>query len=329
MDTFRTTFPIPKFNIKITHASSILTVGSCFADNIGNKLNYYKYDVLQNPFGVLYNPASISKNLDAIIHNQSFSDEDLVFHDNLWHSWMHHSQFSNSAKEEVLHRIANTQEKTTRHLKKALHIFITYGTSWIYEYKKDKRIVANCHKLPSSEFSRRRMTLSEITERMGKTIEEIRAINPKVQIIQTVSPIRNWKDGAPQNQLSKALLIAASHQICEDHLNVHYFPAYELMVDDLRDYRFYASDMLHPSETAVNYIWTKFREVFIDPDMADTDISIEKLQKALTHRPVNKTNPQYKKFVLKQLRLIDYVIKNQPNINLRREHDHFTAELNT
>ena len=247
---FRTQIPISKSIHPIDYNSKIVSLGSCFAENMGEKFNYFKFENTINPFGIIFNPVSIEKIIEKAINGIAFTEKDVFFYNERWHCFDVHSDLSNANKEELLGNLNQILQATNKQLQEASHVIITYGTSWIYRENESNEIVANCHKVPQKQFSKELLSTEIIRESIEKTIDLIHSANPNCSIIFTVSPVRHIKDGFVENQLSKAHLISAIHSVLNsDHckLNTEYFPSYEIMMDELRDYRFYAEDMLHPS----------------------------------------------------------------------------------
>ena len=263
--------PSPK---KIGYQDKILLLGSCFADNIGEKFSEYYFQTTINPFGTLYNPASILNSLSPVAPQQW----PIIFHNGLWHSMMHHGSCSHPDKNKLVHRCEESMTTMRNALQEASTIIVTLGTSWVYE--KEGMVVANCHKLPAKEFVRRRMTVEEILQTWQPLIEQM----PDKHWIFTVSPIRHIKDGLHENQISKAILLQAIDGLVSKNTTVSYFPSYEIMLDELRDYRFYAEDMLHPSAMAVEYIWQRFVDTYMTDDTQNEMRILHQLWRDRHHR---------------------------------------------
>ena len=250
------TIVAPDFSID--YNSKLMMLGSCFAENIGSKFSYYKFDVDVNPCGIIYNPLSVANVLRLIMEGKRFEKNDLRKVGEKWVSLYHHGAFSSTDPDECLSRINGRLEKAAEELCSLDLLVITWGTAWVYKHVRENMIVSNCHKIPAQEFERSRLSVENIVEEYVELIERLREINPGLRILFTVSPIRHWKDGAHGNQLSKATLLLAIDQLREKLEYVYYFPAYEIVLDELRDYRFYADDMLHVSGFTVDYIWERF-----------------------------------------------------------------------
>jgi len=316
---FRTRVEIPASEIKIDHTSGIFLIGSCFADNIGSRLKSLKFRVEHNPFGVLYNPVSIKTDLGLLLDKKVFSESDLYWFDNRWISFNHYTLFSGSDKTACLQKINDSIVSAAEMLANARFLFITFGTSWVYEFLKTGKIVANCHKIPAGEFRRFLLSAEDIVKDYDMLLSRLRSFNPDLNIVFTLSPIRHWKDGAVGNQLSKSILLVAIHQLVDKYEFTHYFPAYEILMDELRDYRFYAKDMFHPSDAALEYIWEKFTGTFVSPESIRIMTEIEKIIKARNHRPVNTDSVEFLKFKDRIRKQIDVILKKYPALDMSEE----------
>jgi len=293
---FQTKVQISSSPLKIGYENRVMALGSCFAENIGKKLNDVFFLIEINPFGVLYNPVSISNSIELLIHNKPFTEKDLFQNKGLWQSFSHSSLFSATTSEKCLENINGRFQKAADFLAKTNFLLITFGTAWIYEEQKSGRVVSNCHKLPATAFSRRRLTVEEIVAGYSKLINELTNKLPHLKLIFSVSPIRHWKDGAHENNISKSILLLAIDELQKQFEQVHYFPAYEIQMDELRDYRFYASDMQHPSDVAVDYIWEKFCQTYFDKPTSKIKKELEQLSADLNHRPLFPDSEEYQKF---------------------------------
>lgn len=293
---FRTEVEIPHSLSEINHNHSIITLGSCFAENIGKKMADVYFNVDINPFGVLYNPVSVKNSLEQLLQKKIFSENDLFAHRGLWHSFSHSSLFSDTTPEKCLDKINNRLFKSSEFLQKTDFLLITLGTTWVFEEQKSGRVVSNCHKLPANRFERRRLTVEEIVTDYSYLITELNNKLPNLEFIFSVSPIRHWKDGAHENTLSKSTLLLAIDILRKKFNSVEYFPAFEIMMDELRDYRFYASDMLHPSDVAVHYIWKRFSDIYFDKLTMKMNVELEQLCADLSHRPLFPDSEDYQTF---------------------------------
>ena len=257
---FTTKVQLIKPGFELSPQGQMLMMGSCFTDNIGARFRDAMWPVAVNPCGVQFNPASICRVLQRALSDCSMVEDELAERDGLWHSWLFDSHFSSTDKAEAIRNVNDALTQTRNALTQSSVIILTLGTSWVYRLVGTPDVVSNCHKFPSSQFERYRLTVDEVAAMLVQTVASIREINPEVRIIFTVSPIRHFKDGAHQNMLSKSTLLLAIDQVCQAVDRVDYFPAYEIVMDELRDYRFYAADMVHPSEVAIEYLWQRFRE---------------------------------------------------------------------
>lgn len=319
MTALLTPVQIPKPDFDISYHSEVMFMGSCFADNIGRKMEAQKFQVCHNPFGVVYNPLSLSKQIELLLEKDKFEKVDLDFHNGLWHSYMHYTLFSDQEQSACLAKINTSFLEAKQFIKQAQVLVLTLGTSFVYELNKTGEIVSNCHKLPSAEFSHRFSEPKEIIAKLRTAIEAIRMINPDLQIVFTVSPIRHFKDGAISNQRSKSALILSIRELEKELRNIYYFPAYEIFMDELRDYRFYASDMLHPSDIAIKYIWQRFCETFFTEGTLQILSEIEKLLLALAHKPRNKEGKAHLQFLESLTSKLHQAQAKYPFINFEEE----------
>ena len=307
---FRTTIDIQPYSFRLDYQSNILTLGSCFSENMGLKMKNVFFKTEINPFGVLYNPVSILNSINLLLENKRFTTSDIFEYKSLWHSFAHSSLFSDISSEACLSKINERIESASEFIKNTDVLLITFGTAWVFTDKESGRVVSNCHKLPSGKFNRRRLTVDEITMGYSDLLTKLKALYPNLNVVFSVSPIRHWKDGAHENTISKSTLLLAVDALQNQFDNVHYFPAYELLIDELRDYRFYAEDMLHPNQTAIDYIWIQFFENYISESVFGLMNEICSIQKGLQHRPFNPNTENHQKF-LNQLDLKIKAIKNQ------------------
>lgn len=297
---FRTNITLQKENNQIDYGSKLLLIGSCFSENISEKLKYFKFQVQSNPFGILYNPKAIENLIAKAINNTVYTDNDIFNLNERWHCFDAHSDLSTLSNEDLIKNLNITISNTHQQIKDASHIIITLGTSWVYRYIETNTIVGNCHKIPQKKFLKELLTVNEVFNSLKNIQNLISTINSTVQIIFTVSPVRHIKDGFIENSQSKAHLIAAIHQVISntDNAKTAYFPSYEIMLDDLRDYRFYANDMIHPNDTAINYIWEQFLQVWIHEKTASIQKEVDSIQKGLAHKPFNPLSKEHQKFKL-------------------------------
>jgi hypothetical protein len=309
---FRTQVPVTPQEPKIGYSSKVLLLGSCFVENIGNKLEYFKFPNLLNPFGILFHPAAIHNFLKRVKEQHIFTEADIFYHNETWKCYEAHSDLNSVEKEEILSKLNAAVQETREFLKTATHVVITPGTAWGYKLNKTGQLVANCHKVPQANFSRE---ITDVKNAIFDTSEIVRSLNPSAQIIFTVSPVRHLKDGFVENQLSKAKLITAIQERVASEDNSAYFPSYEIMMDELRDYRFYAEDMLHPNIVAVDYIWEKFRQSWIASAALEVMKQVDTIQKGLLHRPFNETSEAHQKFRRNLQQKIEKLEKEVPQIH--------------
>lgn len=311
---FTTEINIPTSSWGISHKDSLMALGSCFAENIGSKLKTNRFQTDLNPFGVLYNPDSLETGIRRLLNPQPFESKDLFQHEGLFHSYAHHSQFSAADQSICLDNINQRlfissdriQKETTR-------LLITFGSAYVYRLKNNGEVVSNCHKMPDKLFTRERLSVQSIVLHWKDLLENLCDKNPNLKIIFTVSPIRHWKEGANANQLSKATLLLAVNEIVQLFPdNASYFPAYEIMLDELRDYRFYKADMIHPSELAIDYIWKRFSDTYFSKETQITIKQIGEVNKALQHRPFNSLSGAYKQFLTQTLLKMERLHEKSP-----------------
>jgi hypothetical protein len=293
---FRTEITADTQNFSIRHSDKIEMLGSCFTETISSKLSDKGFQVDVNPFGILYNPLSLSESLNRLMDDVRFIRDDLFHDKGIYHSFSHHSRFSGSHPEFVLETINSRLDSSSVFLRHADVLIITFGTAFVYFLRSTGKVVANCHKIPPNQFIYKRLSVEEIVSEWTNLIFRLKVVRPELKILFTVSPIRHWKEGAQGNQLSKATLLLATDELVKTHRNCLYFPSYEIMMDDLRDYRFYAEDMLHPSVQAINYIWEKFSECFFDKPTMKKISEYETIRKALEHKPFHPESEEYKRF---------------------------------
>jgi len=302
---FTTSFSISKANNPIGYDSRIISIGSCFAVNIAEKFNYYKFQNTVNPFGILFHPIAIQEIIRRAIEEDYFIESELFFHNERWHCFDVHSDLSDSNKENLLQILNQSLLDFKSQIKAASHLIITYGTSWVYKEKTSQKIVANCHKVPQSQFEKELLSATQIEIAILHTISLLLKVNPNVNIVLTISPVRHLKDGFIQNQQSKANLIIGVHQAVhrqpttDNRQLLTYFPSYEIMMDELRDYRFYAEDMIHPNQTAIDYIWERFVATSITAEGLPVMEEVSSIQKSLAHKPFNPDSDSHQEFLLK------------------------------
>ena len=294
----------------IDYNSKILLLGSCFSENIGEKLSYYKFRTTQNPFGILFHPKAIENLIENTINQKEYQESDLVFQNERFHCFDAHSNLSNADKNEVLNQLNSAISSTKKSLKEATHIIITLGTSWVYKFIETDKVVANCHKIPQKKFTKQILSVCEIKESLEAIISLIDSVNKDATVLFTVSPVRHIKDGFVENMQSKAHLLAGIHQL----KNRKYFPSFEILMDELRDYRFYTEDMIHPNKTAINYIWEKFVFCWFSNNSLETMKEVETIQKGISHKPFEKNSMQHQTFLKNLSAKKDKLIQQFPFI---------------
>ncbi|MEO6538272.1 MAG: GSCFA domain-containing protein [Ferruginibacter sp.] len=329
---FHLEFTPKPFSEKINHQHKLMLMGSCFTENIGEKLMSHKFSVLQNPNGILFNPISVAEALENYIHKKIIDASALFYLNESYHSWQHHSRFSSPEQSIAVIEINNSTATAHNFLKQARYLMITFGSAWVYELTTkasnaiEATIAANNHKAPADWFSKRLLTIAELQNILDRMIRVLKGFNPSLQIIFTISPVRHLREGFIENNRSKAALINAVHDAVADHENVYYFPAYELVIDDLRDYRFYAEDMVHPNYAATNYVWEKFVSACIDEETQQLIKIINEINAAKSHKVFNPASGAHKKFRENNLEKINILKQKYPYINFQEEVKYFTAE---
>ncbi|SNY92816.1 GSCFA domain-containing protein [Flagellimonas pacifica] len=327
----QTIVPIEKANNPIDYQSKVLLLGSCFVENIGGKLNFFKFQTTQNPFGILFHPLAIENLIERALTNQPYQKAEVFEHDGIWHCFDAHSDISALSEQELLDNLNNGLEETAKTLKEATDVVLTLGTSWTYKHNSTQKTVANCHKVPQKEFSKELLSVERIQSSIKKMAELIQSVNEKAQIIFTISPVRHLKDGFVENQRSKAHLISAVHTILSlravtlsspalskaevskgQSRSLSYFPSYEIVMDELRDYRFYGKDMVHPNELSVDYIWEKFKLAWISPEIYPVMDEVEAVQKGLQHKSFNPDSETHQKFKKSLGEKITYLQERYP-----------------
>ncbi len=320
---------VPPFPWRGEYADKYLFLGSCFTENIGNRMEELKFSTLINPFGILYNPLSIASTLERLIEASPFQSEELFCHGGVWHSYSHHGRFSGLDREETLSCINKSLDSGSQFLKNADFLMLTFGTAWVYELKSTGKVVANCHKVDAHEFKRYRLTVGDTVLQLRETIEKLWNFNPGIKVIFTVSPVRHMKDGPTGNQLSKAVLLLATDALVNgfDTARCGYFPSYEIMMDELRDYRFYDDDLLHPSPWAIDCIWEKFRDAFFPENVTAISQEIAMIRKSINHRPLFPGSQEYRQFLENSLQKAVKLAKNFSALDFSNEIKYFSKQL--
>jgi hypothetical protein len=296
INSYQTEVQLPCFEARIGYTHPFLMMGSCFATNVGERFVRLKLPVMVNPFGVIYNPLSVASCIKMLVDGKQLSADDLFEQNGIWNSYSHHSSFSAVDKEECLAKINQALASGSIMLRESSHLTITLGTSWAYRLKATGEVVANCHKTKAAEFDRFFVEVNQSVDVLSEAIAAARSVNPSLKIILTVSPIRHVKDGLVENQRSKASLVVACHNLCAQLSGVGYFPSYEIMMDELRDYRFYADDMVHPSVLAVDIIFKKFVQSAVNRLSVEAMEEVDRIVRAVEHIPFNADGSEYRKF---------------------------------
>lgn len=295
---FTTKISIPKSKNPIHYNSKIVLLGSCFSENIGLKFDYFKFQNVVNPFGIIFNPIAIENLIFRALLDQKFTEDDVFFHDGLWKCFEVHSDLNLASKERYILNLNKILSDFRVQINQATHVIITFGTAWVYSDIPSKKVVANCHKVVQNQFDKQILSVEIIAKSIQNTVDLISKINPNCNVIFTVSPVRHLKDGFVGNTQSKAYLFAGMHQIMKITVpNMSYFPSYEITMDELRDYRFYADDMLHLNKIAIDFIWERFSETYFSQETILISNQIEALQKELGHLPINTNSESHLKFL--------------------------------
>jgi hypothetical protein len=297
----------PAASFKINHGAKVFLIGSCFAENIGSYFSSYKFKNLSNPNGILFNPASIAVALQNCISGNPFDEKFLIERDGFFYSLLHHSSINAATQTELVEKINSISKEARGFLETADTLVITFGTAYVYRHLELQKTVANCHKLPGSVFEKKLLGVEQVCKNYSILIQQLQLFNPSLKIIFTVSPVKYLRDGVIENNLSKSVLLLSVHELTKRFSNCSYFPAFELVNDDLRDYRFYKSDMAHPSEQAIDYVWQKFSDCYFTDETKSINQKINKLNLAMQHKPLNGKSEEAKK-------LQEYIAKQQEEL---------------
>lgn len=291
-----TEFEIPKSPFPISHQSKILSMGSCFAQSMGTRMNIHKFNISINPFGTIFHPLALHNLLDMALEKRAINENQILEREGMYFHFSAHSDLVGTSQKELIEKFNQKIETTSSYLKSGSHLILTFGTAWIYEHQ-DFGPVANCHKQPQGIFKKRLSDLEEMKRAFLEFFKKLTVANPGLKIILTVSPVRHIKDGIPENQLSKSMLRVLCHQLEEEFDSIAYFPSYEIMMDELRDYRFYKEDRIHPTEEAENHIWKKWMKTYFSSETQQKVNAIAKIQQELAHRPLNPNSESHRKFL--------------------------------
>ena len=313
---FRTTIHPREGEHFMRHSDKMMLMGSCFSDSIGARLKDAMVDVVVNPFGTIFNPLSIASSVHKLIDGETIAGIDLFLSNGVWNSYDFHSRFSMENKDAALQRMNDSIATAHEHLKQCQTLVLTLGTAVVYRRRDTGEVVNNCHKVPQHEFTRRLASVNEITDALTSMLTHLHEFNPELRALFTVSPIRHIADGLEMNSLSKAVLRVAINNVVRANKEwVGYFPAYEIVIDDLRDYRFYNADMVHPSEVAIEYIWQTFQATYFDDRSTQAIARCERVSKRLKHRPMSNNPDVVARFNADTQAVIANLKKEYPYIN--------------
>lgn len=318
---FRTELETRPSDRKINHSGNIFGIGSCFVSEIGERMQQYKFNTLINPFGTLFNPLAIENALMRVLTLSHYTSDEIFKYGEIHFSWDHHTSFDRLTASDTLAHINSELEKANTFVREASCFLLTFGTAWVYRLKDSGLFVANCHKVPAHVFEKSILTEKQVQASIKNCFDLITDVCPDAHIIATISPVRHTKDGIVENSLSKARLISALHEVIVRYPQADYFPAYELVNDDLRDYRFYSEDLVHLNRMAVDYIWQKFSEVYFDSQTFSKLEQLKKINSALAHRPVNPKTVAYKEFLYKTGKMIEEAEVRFPKGSFRHEKE--------
>jgi hypothetical protein len=320
----RTKVKIDNSKHKIGYTDSVMFIGSCFASSIGTMMKKGRMPVMINPSGSVYNPVSVCNTIETLVSNKVFEKKDLYQYDGSWLSFFHYTDFEDEDPEKLLNKINTNTKEAHEVLGKASFLFLTLGTARVYRIKETGQIVSNCHKVPSTYFENELLSVDEVTEYLDSALTLLHSQYPGLKVVFTVSPIRHWKDGAHDNNVSKSVLFLAIEKMMGHPSSPQYFPAYELLMDDLRDYRFYEDDMLHPSAAAINYIWEAFTECYLEKETQSAWNDVSKIVRATEHRINSGSEKKVKIFAEQMLKKISDIQHKYPYINLSAEKNYFS-----
>lgn len=325
---FHFDFPIKKMDTPIAHHHRILMMGSCFTENIGQYLRSHSFQILENPNGILFNPVSVTDAIHSYIKKEGVKEEDLFQLNETWHHWKFHSRYSGISKEDALTKMNHSIDEAHHFLKTASYMVVTLGSSWVYELTDAASgiagtVVANNHKAPASWFNRKLLDADAVKTLFLPLIASLEQFNPILKIIFTISPVRHLREGVIENNRSKAVLIQSVHDLVNQFDHLYYFPSYELVIDDLRDYRFYAEDLVHPNYQATQYVWEKFVDACIDESSAQLFKTIREIKLAHQHKPFNPFTQQHQQFLHKYASVTQRLMEQYPYLKLEAELDYF------
>lgn len=319
-------------DLKIKYGEKLMLIGSCFTENIGSKLKAHLFETFENPHGILFNPVSVQNALEDVMANKKYTPSDLFLLNEVWNSWHHHSRFSGITQEEALQKINESIQEAHDFLKSANHLMITLGSAWLYTLNENapdnhQMVVANNHKAPANWFTKQLLQPAELLSNLKILIAQLKAFNPHIHIVFTISPVRHLREGLVENNRSKAVLIQAVHELVATASNLAYFPAYEYVIDDLRDYRFYAEDLVHPNYTATQYVWEKLVETYMSADTQLIMKQVAELQLALNHKPFFSGSAEHQKFLHACIEKTAQLMLQQPFLPLQKHLQFFKDQI--
>lgn len=303
---------------KIKHTDQVFLIGSCFTEHMTDYLNQAGFDTLSNPHGILFNPLSVTKSINSYVNGHHKKEEDLFYLNELWNSWDHHTRFSHIDKATALTEMNTSIDKAHAFIKKCNWLVITLGSSFQYHLVESNYPVANNHRAPGQWFEKELLSITEIQKALSESLENVKAINPNIEIIFTISPVRHIRDGVLENNRSKARLIEVVHNLTNQYAYCHYFPAYELLIDVLRDYRFYDIDLVHPNFAATNAVWESFKKSCIDPESFDLMHHVEQLFRASRHKSRFPTTTAHQNFIEQQIAEAKQLKEKHPYLKMEQ-----------
>ena len=315
---------IPPLPRPITYADDIMLIGSCFTEHMADRLAQHKFRVVANPNGILFNPLSVAQSLDSYIAGRQYREEELFYLNELWNSWDHHTFFSDTDASRAVLKINASQRQATTGIARAGWLIITLGSAFQYHLKENGRAVANNHRAPAGWFEKKLLSISEITTALSDTLQRLLALNPRINVLFTISPVRHIRDGVIENNKSKARLIESVHELCSRFSNAFYFPAYELLIDILRDYRFYDIDFVHPNFLATSYIWEEFVKSCIAADDQRLMEQVKEISVAAAHKPRFPETAAHKKFRETYCAKIKSLLQQHPFLMFENEIEYFS-----
>lgn len=313
----------------MNHQHAVMMMGSCFTENIGGLLKLHRFNVMENPNGILFNPVSVAEAIEMYVQREITAENQLFCLNETWHSWRHHSRFSGITAAESVEKINTSVDKANRFLQRADFLMITLGSAWVYELTEKAvgfqpgKVAANNHKAPADWFQKRLMTAEATVDLLQKMLTQLLAFNPAIKIIFTISPVRHLREGVIENNRSKAVLIQAVHDLVSRYSQCYYFPAYELVIDDLRDYRFYAEDLVHPNYHATQYVWEKFVHSCMEPETAELLHQIKEINNAFQHKPFNPGTQAHQEFLRKYANVVNELMGKYPELDFNAELAYF------